>query len=105
MSRFSGSRPYDRQGVRFSVHEPIRPHGTDYNFERPRRMIAAVKEGMIHPKPPTYRRMDMDSYLRKMPIEHCRNSTSRGAGKVQKASLSQSVLVSAPLDSDWELER
>lgn len=81
MSRFAGNRPYDRQGVRFSEHSAVRPHGTDYSFERPRRMLAAVKDGMMHAKPPTYRRMDMDSFLRKMPIEHCRNSTSRAAGK------------------------
>lgn len=78
------SRYYDRQGIRFSQHDAIRPHGTDYGYSPPRRMLAAVKEGMIHPKPPSYRKMDRDSALCKMPIEHCRNSTSRSAGEYGK---------------------
>lgn len=80
MDKPFGNRPYDRQGQRFSKHGPVRPHGTDYNYEPPRRMLVAVKQGMVHPKPPTYRRMDMDSFLRKLPIEHSRSSTSRSAG-------------------------
>lgn len=77
------SRIYDRQGVRFSQHDSVRPrpHGTDYGYSPPRRMLAAVKEGMMHPKPPSYRQMDRDSSLCKLPIEHCRNSTSRSAGE------------------------
>lgn len=75
------SRYYDRQGIRFSQHDAVRPHGTDYGYSPPRRMLAAVKEGMIHPKPPTYRQMDRDKTLCKLPIEHCRNSTSRSAGE------------------------
>lgn len=85
MSRFqnrSGHRwyGYDRQGDRYSRHVNARPHGTDYSYERPRRMLVAVKEGMLHPKPPTYRRLDMDEALHKLPIEHCRTSTSRSVG-------------------------
>lgn len=77
-----GSRPYDRQGVRFSQHNSFRPHGTDYGYKPPRRMLAAVKEGMMHPNPPTIRRLDRDRVLCKLPIEHARNSTSRSAGKM-----------------------
>lgn len=82
------SRYYDRQGIRFSQHDAVRPHGTDYGYSPPRRMLAAVKEGMIHPKPPTYRQMDRDSTLCKLPIEHCRNSTSRQAGEYRLFFLS-----------------
>lgn len=71
---------FDRQGDRFSRHSTIRRHGTDYSYQKPRRMLVAVKEGMLHPKPPTYRRLDMDDSLHKLPIEHCRTSTSRAVG-------------------------
>ena len=89
MSRFQnrlGHRcyGYDRQGERYTGQQhhrsDVRPHGTDYGYVRPRRMLVAVKEGMLHPKPPTYRRLDMDETLRKLPIEHCRTSTSRSVG-------------------------
>ncbi|XP_031571150.1 testis, prostate and placenta-expressed protein-like isoform X1 [Actinia tenebrosa] len=87
MDKPFGNRPYDRQGQRFSKHGPVRPHGTDYNYEPPRRMLVALKQGMMHPKPPTYRRMDMDSFLRKLPIEHSRTSTSRSADDFKSASI------------------
>ncbi|XP_020912106.1 testis, prostate and placenta-expressed protein isoform X1 [Exaiptasia diaphana] len=90
MSRMAqpfGNRPYDRQGQRFSKHDPVRPHGTDYNYTPSRRMLVAVKEGMMHAKLPTYRRMDMDTFLRKLPIEHCRTSTSRKAGDFKNATI------------------
>ncbi|KAK3750484.1 hypothetical protein QZH41_018127, partial [Actinostola sp. cb2023] len=90
MSRLAqsfGNRPYDRQGQRFSNHDPVRPHGTDYNYTSPRRMLVAVKGGMTNPKLPTYRRMDMDTFLRKLPIEHCRTSTSRNAEDFRNATI------------------
>lgn len=81
------SRYYDRQGIRFSQHDAIRPHGTDYGYSPPRRMLAAVKEGMIHPQPPSYRRIDRDNTLCKLPIEHCRNSTSRSADDFKSSTI------------------
>ena len=66
MSRIAqpfGSRLYDRQGVRYSQHQAFRPHGTDYDYEPPRRMLAAVKESMMHPNPPSIRRLDRDRVL------------------------------------------
>jgi hypothetical protein len=92
MDQAFGNRPYDRQGQRFSKHGPVRPHGTDYNYEPPRRMLVALKHGMMHPKPPTYRRMDMDGFLRKLPIEHSRTSTSRTAGNCFLNSLTSSFI-------------
>lgn len=41
-------------------------------------MLASVKEGLYHPRLPTFRRMDMDTAAHKLPDEHCRTTTSIG---------------------------
>ena len=42
--------------------------------------LAAVKEGLFHPRLPTFRRMDMDTAAHKLPEEHCRTATQCGPG-------------------------
>ncbi|XP_039265529.1 sperm microtubule inner protein 8-like [Styela clava] len=52
---------------------------TDYNYPPFRRvMLAAVKEGIYHPRLPSLRRMDMDTATHKLSDEHCRTTTSCG---------------------------
>ena len=43
--------------------------------------LAAVKEGLYHPRLPTFRRMDMDTAGHKLPDEHCRTTTTCGPRK------------------------
>ncbi|CAB3989397.1 Hypothetical predicted protein [Paramuricea clavata] len=110
MSRFqnrAGHRwyGYDRQGDRYSRHSNVRPHGTDYSYVRPRRMLVAVKEGMLHPKPPTYRRLDMDDSLHKLPIEHCRTSTSRAVDDFRHAAVTLFKKTEEPLPEEFSVER
>jgi len=99
------ARPYDRKGLRFSKHAAARPapkerpNGTDYGFMKPRRMLVAVKEGMMHPKPPTYRRLDMDNNACKLPLEHCRTSTSRTAEDFRQSSITFFKKPEHPLSS------
>ncbi|XP_068697276.1 sperm microtubule inner protein 8-like isoform X2 [Montipora capricornis] len=38
-------------------------------------MLASVKEGLYHPMLPTFRRMDMDTAMHKLPEEHSRTTT------------------------------
>ncbi|RMX59206.1 hypothetical protein pdam_00007732 [Pocillopora damicornis] len=38
-------------------------------------MLASVKEGLYHPMLPTFRRMDMDTAVHKLPEEHSRTTT------------------------------
>ena len=43
-------------------------------------MLASAKEGLYHPRLPTFRRMDMDTVSQKLPFEHCRTTTNLSAG-------------------------
>ena len=38
-------------------------------------MLASVKDGLYHPMLPTFRRMDMDTAMHKLPEEHSRTTT------------------------------
>ena len=38
-------------------------------------MLASVKDGLYHPMLPTFRRMDMDTAIHKLPEEHSRTTT------------------------------
>ncbi|NP_001159945.1 testis, prostate and placenta expressed [Saccoglossus kowalevskii] len=49
--------------------------------------LSAVKEGMYHPKIPTFRRMDMDTAAHKLPEEHCRTTTTCGPGDFKNANI------------------
>lgn len=70
----------------------------NYNYPPFRRvMLAAVKEGLYHPKLPTLRRMDMDSATQKLPDEHCRTTTSAGPRNFKEATSSHFQNASKPL--------
>ncbi|XP_033123705.1 testis, prostate and placenta-expressed protein-like [Anneissia japonica] len=47
--------------------------------------LAAVKEGLYHPKLPTFRRMDMDTAAHQLPDEHCRTTTLCGPADFNNA--------------------
>ncbi|XP_072014320.1 sperm microtubule inner protein 8-like [Amphiura filiformis] len=49
--------------------------------------LAAVKEGLYHPRLPTFRRMDMDTAGHKLPDQHCRTTTTSGPQDFQSATL------------------
>lgn len=54
-----------------------------YSYQYPsfqRVQLAAVKDGLFHPKLPSFRRMDMDTAGHKLPDEHCRTTTTCGPG-------------------------
>lgn len=60
-----------------------------YSYQYPshrRVQLAAVKEGLFHPRLPSFRRMDMDTAGHKLPDEHCRTTTSCGPGKIYQFS-------------------
>ena len=46
-------------------------------------MLASAKEGLYHPRLPTFRRMDRDTVAQKLPYDHCRTTTilTKGRGK------------------------
>jgi len=48
--------------------------------------LAAVKEGLFHPKLPSFRRMDMDTAGHKLPDQHCRTTTSCGPEDFRKTT-------------------
>nr|DAA06548.1 TPA_inf: TEPP protein [Molgula tectiformis] len=74
---------------------------TDYNYPPFRRvMLAAVKEGLYHPRLPSLRRMDMDTATHKLPDEHCRTTTSCGNRDFSNASASEFGSASKPLSGD-----
>lgn len=43
-------------------------------------MLASVKDGLYHPMLPTFRRMDMDTAMHKLPEEHSRTTTPLTSG-------------------------
>ncbi|XP_074645640.1 sperm microtubule inner protein 8-like isoform X1 [Tubulanus polymorphus] len=48
--------------------------------------LAAVKEGLYHPRIPSFRRMDMDTAAHKLPDEHCRTTTTCGPENFRRAT-------------------
>lgn len=48
--------------------------------------LAAVKDGLYHPKLPTFRRMDMDTASHKLPDEHSRTTTCCGPEDFHQAT-------------------
>lgn len=59
--------------------------------------LAAVKEGLFHPKLPTFRRMDMDTASHKLPDHHCRTATACCKEEFQKASTTLFTPAEKPL--------
>jgi len=58
------------------------------NYPSLRRVqLAAVKEGLYHPKLPTFRRMDMDTAAHKLPDEHCRTTSQCGPDDFKNATV------------------
>lgn len=57
-----------------------------YSYQYPSHVntvqLAAVKEGIFHPRLPTLRRYDMDTVAQKLPSEHSRTTTSLKPGKL-----------------------
>ncbi|CAH1778563.1 unnamed protein product [Owenia fusiformis] len=48
--------------------------------------LAATKEGLFHPRLPTFRRMDMDTAAHKLPDQHCRTTTACGPADFKRAT-------------------
>lgn len=62
---------------------PMKIPSYSYQYPSHRRVqLAAVKEGLFHPRLPSFRRMDMDTAGHKLPDEHCRTTTTCGPGKI-----------------------
>jgi hypothetical protein len=60
---------------------PMKIPSYSYQYPSHRRVqLAAVKEGLFHPRLPSFRRMDMDTAGHKLPDEHCRTTTTCGPG-------------------------
>jgi len=84
------------QSVLLMMDSSTKPHPNaqlqyhmNYNFPPFRRvMLAAVKEGLYHPRLPTLRRMDMDTATHKLPEDHCRTTTSCGPRDFQNSTTS-----------------
>ncbi|XP_033626876.1 testis, prostate and placenta-expressed protein-like [Asterias rubens] len=58
------------------------------NYPTLRRVqLAAVKEGLYHPKLPTFRRMDMDTAAHRLPDEHCRTTSGCGPDDFRGATV------------------
>ncbi|XP_070575622.1 sperm microtubule inner protein 8-like [Ptychodera flava] len=68
------------------------PANMTYSYSAPARpdvvKLSAVKEGLYHPKLPTFRRMDMDTAAHRLPYEHCRTTTSCGPEDFRNANIS-----------------
>lgn len=61
-----------------------------YSYQYPSMKVvklAAVKEGLFHPRLPTFRRMDMDTAGHKLPDEHCRTTTGCGPENFKHATI------------------
>lgn len=59
--------------------QPMQIPSYSYQYPSHRKVqLAAVKEGLFHPKLPSFRRMDMDTAGHKLPYEHCRTTTTCG---------------------------
>ena len=66
-----------------------------YSYQYPsfqRVQLAAVKDGLFHPKIPSFRRMDMDTAGHKLPDEHCRTTTTCGPGLSSSPLLLSSLI-------------
>lgn len=76
----SSNRPHPNAHLQYHMN---------YNYPPFRRvMLAAVKEGLYHPRLPTLRRMDMDNATHMLSDEHCRTTTSCGPKDFHDASTS-----------------
>lgn len=53
--------------------------------------LAAVKEGLYHPRLPTFRRMDMDTAAHRLPDQHCRTTTSCGPEDFRRATTTLNI--------------
>ncbi|CAL1528055.1 unnamed protein product [Lymnaea stagnalis] len=65
----------------YVTHRADAPKIPDYAYKYNsfrRVQLAAVKQGIFHPNPPRFRRMEMDNAMRKMSDEHCRTTTTCG---------------------------
>jgi len=61
---------------------PMKIPSYSYQYPSLRRVqLAAVKDGLFHPRLPSFRRMDMDTAGHKLPDEHCRTTTCCGPGE------------------------
>ena len=57
-----------------------------YKYPSFRRVkLAAVKDALYHPRPPTFRAMDRDTGCHKLSEDHCQSSTIYGAREFQEA--------------------
>lgn len=45
--------------------------------------LASVKDMLYHPNLPTFRQMDRDDVMRKLPTEHCRTTTTCSRGRLE----------------------
>ncbi|KAK2190417.1 hypothetical protein NP493_80g01001 [Ridgeia piscesae] len=61
-----------------------------YSYQYPSHVntvqLAAVKEGVFHPRLPTLRRYDMDTVAQKLPSEHSRTTTSLRPAEFRNAT-------------------
>ncbi|XP_064640946.1 sperm microtubule inner protein 8-like isoform X2 [Lineus longissimus] len=66
---------------------PLRIPSYSYQYPTFRSVqLAAVKEGLYHPRLPTFRRMDMDTAAHKLSEEHCRTTTTCGPVDFRRAT-------------------
>lgn len=86
-------------GVRSAPTERILPMNVpSYSYQYPSLSsvkLSAVKEGLFHPRLPSFRRMDMDTAGHKLPDEHCRTTTTCGPGDFNRAT---TTLFKPPVD-------
>lgn len=77
-------------GVEPAKVERVNPMNIpSYSYQYPtfqRVQLAAVKDGLFHPKLPSFRRMDMDTAGHKLPDEHCRTTTTCGPDDFHRAT-------------------
>lgn len=63
-----------------NVQEKLLPDETKFGYRTV--MLASAKEGLYHPRLPSFRRMDMDTVAQKLPYEHSRTTTSLTRGSL-----------------------
>ncbi|XP_034337642.1 testis, prostate and placenta-expressed protein-like [Crassostrea angulata] len=81
---------------------PMKIPSYSYQYPSHRRVqLAAVKEGLFHPRLPSFRRMDMDTAGHKLPDEHCRTTTSCGPDDFRRST---STMLEPPVKNMSGLE-
>ncbi|XP_022342141.2 sperm microtubule inner protein 8-like [Crassostrea virginica] len=81
---------------------PMKIPSYSYQYPSHRRVqLAAVKEGLFHPRIPSFRRMDMDTAGHKLPDEHCRTTTTCGPEDFRRAT---STMLEPPVKNMSGLE-